>query len=392
MNQDDKKIKILYLDHTPFIGGAQISLIEHLKKLDRQRFEPLVGCTAKAKELGLTDRYELAGLKYRFLAMERLKFWHPAALISLWKNINELRGLLKKEQIKLIFANTIRTSIVAALASITGDTKVVWYLQDYTFPRLLYKLLRFIPAKILYVSRSVADFYQGNKGAKDEVIHIWRNFYEQAEQVSEQQRETKRREWGVEIDMILVGFIGRLIEWKGAHVLLAAMAELIQSGATDIKAVFIGTGAGQQGAEYENRIKTMAADKGLEKNVIFTGFQTDIPVSMSALDIFCLTSIEPEPFSSVVIEAMMAKVPVIGTDIGGTPEIVKNRQTGLLVEADQADDLARAILLLSKDKLLRKNLADQAFDIVMKNNTGEMASRRLEAIYEQLYSRSVLID
>jgi glycosyltransferase involved in cell wall biosynthesis len=161
------------------------------------------------------------------------------------------------------------------------------------------------------------------------------------------------------------------------------MISLIQNGVTNIKAVFIGSGDGQ-GTDYESRLKSLVAEKRLEKNILFTGFQADISTSMCALDIFCLTSIEPEPFSSVVIEAMMAKVPVIGTDIGGTPEIVKNRQTGLLVEADQADELAQAILSLSKDKFLRKNLADQAFEVVIKNNTGVMASRRLEAIYEQL--------
>jgi glycosyltransferase involved in cell wall biosynthesis len=215
MNQDDKKIKILFLDHTPFIGGAQISLIELLTKLDRQHFEPLVGCTMKAKKLGLTARYEQAGLSYCFLAMDRLKFWHPAALVHLWNNIGELRRLLKKEEIRLIFANTIRTAIIAALAIIFSEVKVIWYLQDYTFPRPLYKLLRFIPAKILYVSRSVAGFYQKNLQAKDEVIHIWRNFYEQAGQVSEAMRDAKRREWDVESEMISVGFVGRLIEWKG---------------------------------------------------------------------------------------------------------------------------------------------------------------------------------
>jgi len=379
----NKKIKILFLDHTPFIGGAQISLIEHLKKLDRQRFEPLIGCTLKAQALGLILRYEQLGFRYSILSIDRLKFWRPAALVCLWRNIIALRNLINTEQVDIIFANTIRTAIVSSLAAIISKVKVIWYLQDYTFPRRLYKLLRFIPAKILYVSHSVAEFYQKNLQSKDEVIHIWRNFYEQAEQVSDTMRETKRREWGVEANTILVGFIGRLVEWKGPQVLLTAMINLIENGVTDIKAVFIGTGAGQE-TSNESQLKKLIQAKRLEKYVLFTGFQSDISISMRALDIFCLTSVEPEPFSSVVIEAMMSKVPVIGTDIGGTPEILKNNQTGLLVKPDQADNLAEAITTLAKNQALRQRVANQAFDVVMKYNTGESASRRLEKIYEQL--------
>ena len=57
----EKKIKILFLDHTPFIGGAQLSLIDHLLTINKERFEVVFGCSVNAQKLGLTDKLEKQG-------------------------------------------------------------------------------------------------------------------------------------------------------------------------------------------------------------------------------------------------------------------------------------------------------------------------------------------
>lgn len=131
----------------------------------------------------------------------------------------------------------------------------------------------------------------------------------------------------------------------------------------------------------EEYLKNLVNKNRLNDHVIFTGFQKNIPLYLKCLDVFCLTSIEPEPYSSVVVEAMMARVPVIGTNIGGTPEIIKNEETGLLIEPNSPEELANAILKLYKDKNLIKKITENAYNHVLFNNTTEIKIKYLEKEY-----------
>ena len=116
----------------------------------------------------------------------------------------------------------------------------------------------------------------------------------------------------------------------------------------------------------------------LGEYVVFTGYQKNLATIMLSLDILTLTSIEPEPFSSTVIDTMMAKVPVIGTNTGGTPEIIKDYQTGLLVEPNNEVNLGEAIKKLINDKILRERVIKNAYNHVMKHHTAEYTTLKTE--------------
>ncbi len=378
------KIKILFLDHTPFIGGAQISLYEHLKKINRGFFEPLIVCSKNAKILGLVDLYRKNRIKYYFISFGQLKIVNPIIIFRLLKSIFDLIKIMRKENPDLVFGNTIRADIVGSLAAFFTNKNIIWFIQDYTFPRLLFKLLYFIPKKIFYVSESVANYYKVRLNDKNKVVYIWRNFYKEAEMVGDEEIKQKRKELGLD-ESIVVGFIGRLVGWKGAQILINAMELLLNRGIKNIKCVVIGTGIGQKESN-EEKLKRMVNEKKLNNIIIFPGFQKNIPLYMKLLDIFCLTSIEPEPFSSVVIEAMMAKIPVIGSDIGGTPEIIKNRETGILTKAGDFKDLSNAIEELVKDKSLKDKIVNNAYNYVLKYNTVEYAAEKLENEYLKIFN------
>lgn len=377
------KIKILFLDHTPFVGGAQISLIQHLEEINRDKFDIIVGCSSNAEELGLTKQYDKLNIKYYFVSFGHLKSFNPFVFFKLIKSVREVRKIIKKEKADLVFGNTIRSDIVGGLAVLFSKVKIVWFIQDYTFPKFLFNFLKFIPEKILYVSKSIADYYSVQINDKNKVIYIWRNFYKRTAKITEDQIQLKRQEWGASNNTVAIGYIGRLVHWKGPQVLIEAVDLLIKQGIKNIKCVIIGSGKGQK-TNNEQDLKEMVRNRKLENYIIFTGHQKDIPLYMFSLDIFCLTSIEPEPFSSVVIEAMMAKIPVIGTNIGGTPEIVKNKKTGLLVKPNNAYELSQSIKKFIDKELLRKEITKRAYNHVMKYNTGEFITKKLENIYKQI--------
>jgi len=128
----------------------------------------------------------------------------------------------------------------------------------------------------------------------------------------------------------------------------------------------------------------MVKEKGLQGTVILTGQRADVPILMKTFDVFCHTSIEPEPFATVVVEAMMAGVPVIGTNIGGTPEIISHGQTGFLVPPDDPQKLAAVLSHLAADQKLRQKVGREGQKLVTVKNSEAVVTRQVEEIYTKL--------
>jgi glycosyltransferase involved in cell wall biosynthesis len=377
------KIKILFLDHTPFVGGAQISIFEHINQIDKNNFDITVGLSDNAVSLGLVEKYKKINIEVVIFPLEKLKKYRIVSLFNFFNSILVLNIYLRKNNFDLIFCNTVRTQITGSLASLFSSSKSIWFLQDYTFPRLLYKILYFIPQKILYVSESIKNYYTTSDNCKNEVVYIWREFSKFVYEIDESKKEYIKKELKISSEFI-IGYIGRLVEWKGPQVLIEAINDLVNTKKIKhIKCLILGTGKNQQG-DNENNLKKMVEQYKINDQVVFLGHRNDVPDLLKIMDIFCLTSIEPEPFSSTVIESMLAKIPVIATNNGGTPEIVIDNTTGLLVRGNDSMQLSDAIEKIIVDDKLRKNLSENAFRYVAENNTTEVVTKRLENLYKYL--------
>ena len=138
-----------------------------------------------------------------------------------------------------------------------------------------------------------------------------------------------------------VSFFGRLVPWKGAHVFVRACA-LVAAQDPEARFMVVGGPAPETG-DYAEGLRTLAASHGLEDRLTFTGLLPDISQVMRQSAVVVHASTTPEPFGRVLIEAMAYGVPVIATRMGGPLEILVEGETGLFVEPESAEDLARAI-------------------------------------------------
>ncbi|MFK0729681.1 MAG: glycosyltransferase family 4 protein [Gloeotrichia echinulata GP01] len=154
------------------------------------------------------------------------------------------------------------------------------------------------------------------------------------------QREA-RLKLGLPVDGPLIGIVGRLQRWKGMHVLVAAMPQILQKY-PDAHCVIVG-GKHDLEADYEDFLKAQIAASGLSDRVLMVGLQRNIPEWVQAMDIFIHAS-DKEPFGIVIIEAMALGKPVIAGDAGGPTEIITDGINGLLTPYGDADALAIAIL------------------------------------------------
>jgi len=152
---------------------------------------------------------------------------------------------------------------------------------------------------------------------------------------------------------LLIGLFGRLAHWKGQHVLLEACASL-----PDVYVCLVGDALFGE-SNYAEKLRRRAGQPDLAGRVHFLGFRRDVPELMTAMDLVVHTSVSAEPLGRVIIEAMMARRPVIATRAGGAAEIVEEGISGLMVLPDSVEELRSAIVRMHSDAPLRDRLAQR---------------------------------
>lgn len=190
--------------------------------------------------------------------------------------------------------------------------------------------------------------------------------------VSEEEKEHLRKEFGINSKDIVLTYVAELIPRKNQFLMIDAMKEIVNK-TPNVKLLLVGTGILKE--EYENKIKEF----GLENNVILTGYRKDVPKIFRITDIVVSTS-KQEGLPINLVEAQMSGLPVIATNVRGNNEVVKNSENGYLVESK--DDLMEKIILLSNDKKTKERMSKKALEN-SKKYTLEKALNQMIEIYNK---------
>lgn len=342
------KRKILFVDHTPFAGGAQLRLADDIKWLDRTKFDPYLLIDEKSKSESI---YNKSNTKIFKIPFSRLNLLHPIAIPRLIRSIQAFYKVVQSVEPDIVMANTTRSLLIAALASkiYRADFKLICYIRDYDYPKWIFQLIGDEVDKYLFVSKSVRSFYKlpGN------VIYLGSDF----------KTPTQIKN---SVGKFVIGYLGRLVDWKGGEILLKAFQGLKES---DMKLIFWGTGLGQKGSN-EEKLKKLG-----NQDVEFLGHTSTPSSAFKKMSCYILPSQQPEPFATTLIEAALSKVPIIATDIGGTSEFIKNGKNGLLVKVADTNQLTQALLRLKEDPELAAKLASQALIDAQKFTEAEFIKR-----------------
>jgi glycosyltransferase involved in cell wall biosynthesis len=152
-------------------------------------------------------------------------------------------------------------------------------------------------------------------------------------------------------------YIGRLTEEKGVHTAIEALGHLYRrTNKREWKLTIVGNGE----PDYETRLRQLAKSLDVELMVTFIPSQPkeNLPAFYQQADIFLFTSIWPEPFGRVIVEAMASGVAVVGTGTGGSAEIMSDHENALLFTPGSSKDLADKLQMLVESSALRKQLSD----------------------------------
>ncbi len=194
-----------------------------------------------------------------------------------------------------------------------------------------------------------------------------------------------RDQYGIDGNVIL--FVGRLIDWKGIDYLINAMPRVIDA-VPKTKLFIVGSGP------LKSDFLKLSERLNIKKSIIFIDavVQSKLIDFYSLADIFVLPSIinnkgETEGLGVVLLEAMACGVPVIGTDVGGIPDIIRDGKTGLLARQKDSDDLATKSIRLFSDERLKIKIVENGFNLIERKFTWDVISDRFIRIYHDVLIR-----
>lgn len=190
-------------------------------------------------------------------------------------------------------------------------------------------------------------------------------------------RDDIRAAWGIGPEHTLFGLIGRLDRQKGSFEFVEAASVVLERHPN---ARFVLVGGNTIGeSEIDREIKALLAEKHLHDKVLLTDFRSDIPDVMNALDVFVMPSYE-ENFANVLLEALASGLPSIGTNAGGTPEILSFGDVGLLCEPQSSRSLAQAMDHLLRNTEERQSLSKKARAKALADYDMPKVFKRIESL------------
>lgn len=179
-------------------------------------------------------------------------------------------------------------------------------------------------------------------------------------------------------DIPVITSIGRLVPHKNVDLLIKAVKILVNQG-IEVRLAVIGPDGGQG-----KDLRSLVLSVGLDNHVDFLGAlsRNDLVRALKDSTIFCLPS-SSEAFGLVIIEAMAAGVPVIGTDMCAIPEVIDNEKNGLLTRLDEKD-LAEKIKTLLNNRKLAHSLSEQGRKSVKEKYDWVKIVKILESWYKEI--------
>lgn len=172
-------------------------------------------------------------------------------------------------------------------------------------------------------------------------------------------------------DKFLIGNIGALEEAKGQQYIIE-IATQIEKNYPNIHIIFLGKG------KDEGRFKAQASHLN---NITFEGFVDNVGDYIACFDLFVFPT-QNEGLGSILLDVMNGQVPIIASNVGGIPDIITHNQTALLIKANNSQALYQSIEKLYHDEMLRKQLANSAFE-TMDNYSVETMTEHYIKLYEK---------
>jgi glycosyltransferase involved in cell wall biosynthesis len=391
--------RVLFVDHTAVLSGAELALRRLIAKIDRERYEPVVllfeeGPLASAMRSDgvhveiVHAPVAIVQTRRGTLTFGALK--RAGEIPSLVRMLARLRAAIRRIKPDLIHTNSLKSDLLTSLAVIGLKTPVIWHIHDRIatdyMPATAVKAFRLACRHLpdYVIANSKATLVTLGRGIADKAKPCWPAteqsmiaiIHPGVDRVARSPRVTLRP---------TVGMVGRLSPWKGQDVLLEA-APTVLTYFPETRFRIVGSAMfGEQ--EYEQSLQNLATKLGIADRVEFVPFTTEIEKIYESLGILVHASKLPEPFGQVVAEGMATGLPVVAARAGGVVEIVDDGITGILIEPSDPPALSQAILMLLMNPSAAVAMGNRARLHVQEAFGTARSVKTLSNFYDNVYSR-----
>jgi len=390
------------MDHYPDIGGGQKTLLTYLANFPKKNINCYVVCGHEegsfTKEL---QKLDLPVFKVRFNESNirinrtsentkiRKDFPYFLSNLPLFvKSSFKIAKIIKINNIDIIYANTTKTACFGAFASMLTSKPLIYRASndrffsnhgwiDYVVCNQTKKIL----ACSDFVASSFKEWFW-----KVKTVYPPIDFEELTRNLSKESIDKIRKQYRISNNAFVVVQIGCLRRVKRHVDLLLSTAQIIKSGNPRIMLLFVGSDSQGKEINIKRELIKIAKELNIWKHIIFTGYKKDVGSILKASDLLVVPSLT-ETFGRVIVEALYLEVPVIASNTGAIPEIIKNGETGYLFEPQNVKALKDCIRKVLENYNKAKQLAQKGRRYVKIRFSLESVLKKNIDIFSELVTK-----
>lgn len=296
------------------------------------------------------------------------------AWIKLYKDVKYISGVLKENNIDILHCNDrLSTNFAGILAAKLTGIKIIVHQRQYEEKLPIF--MKFIGRKVdkyFAVSNSIANNLAEALSNKQQNIEVLFNWISTLNQSIDRNKEIGKN----------ILWLGRIVPWKGTHLLLDIIEKLVENGIKFNK-VFIYGEADASTEEYFLSIKEKILKRNLSQYFEIKGYTEFEDINLGEYFAFIHTSIKPEPFGRTIIEAMINGILTFATNLGGVTDIIDDDINGYLYDINNLNELVDKFSKI-QDQNYYFTIQENAKNSVLEKFSGKNQIPRLLEIYESI--------
>lgn len=389
MNIKEKKHNLLFLSTISVWGGATKNLLELLKRIDKNIFDPIL--ILPDNEGLLYSEAVRHGIEVRVVRMPFLQIsYNPFKLLIFMFKILQVNiiffSLIKKLNIHMVICNTIQDSLLIGLPSKLLKKKLIIYIKNI-FDRkwkktIISKVFDLFADKIIAVSNKVKSDIAKYMKYFNKVVVIYEGIDIDSFKNNLSNRDIYEEYNSLDEKCFRIINIGNIAELKGQRLLLEALSGKDFKD-INFKVFFVGEANFKKDLDYKKTLEELIINNRLTDKVFFPGFKKNVNDYINHSDLLVHCPVLEEGFGIVILEAFCLEKVVVATNVGGIPEIIEDSVNGFLCRIDK-EDLANKILYVYNNQNKLGYITNNAIKTVKEKFTLENQIKKTEEVYYDL--------
>jgi glycosyltransferase involved in cell wall biosynthesis len=369
-------LRILLLNSLGIYGGGEFFVLELAIYLKSTGNEVWVGCREDSQLYLKCSESRVKTIAFDFPQSGKGK---------LKKNVSSIKEFIEANDIQIVHTNTNYDRTSGAFAA--EMERAVHIASVHSLQSISHNITHWARNKF-FVDRFLADgeivkefLIKEDRIPENKIFAINLGIDPDLYMRNDEKRTRVKNEFQIDNSNILIGNVGRLVDFKGQEILIKAFKKVGDEFPL-VKLMIVGDG------ELKEKLQSLTGELGLERKVIFTGFRDDLQAVYSAFDIYAHTAKQGggELFPFALLYAMAAGLPVIATGVGEIPNMIPEGKSGFIVKYN-TEEISGKLKLLVNDPALRRVMGNNGFKRLNQKFTLQKMGVEVLKLYAEVLSK-----